>query len=593
MATGFEDEKISSELASRLLFSGYIIFRQKNLGIFNNLNKGMLESLGQSAADISGTFFAGSVKFLTELGSYLPVVSSYSLKENRIELRLDGSTRVTVQFTFALNEITVSSDDGDTKREELVGKFPQGRFLESAVLYLIGEELFGHGWNEKLARLQTLKVLPNRLNPDEYVVQPPPDYKVSWPQFLNLSNARHMAIALSYTPAELLKAVNEHVLSENEAGYLRIKDHAPHDGGVPYPLTPEERKERIVGCLIGGAIGDALGYPVEFLSAEKIFSSNPNGLRRFVPSLDANPGVISDDTQMTLFTADALLTWLKTSPSNPRRRSLQDLLVHSYLDWYTTQESFFGEASLGVVGSALLNERWLFARRAPGLTVMAALERAKDSADHYLPFEEAQNSSKGCGSVMRSSPFGLMYDWGLDQIYSEAVKASKITHGHNTAGVSAGALALIIRFVLEGGGLEESVFATLDFIEGHNDGDQGATYDSLLNAVLMSRSAPGNHQEIERIGAGWVAEEALSIAVYAALSYPGKDDIISALSLAVSHSGDSDSTGAICGNILGALHGIENFPQSLVTQVEGRETLSRVGTRLAQEIEKTRENRFA
>ena len=67
------------------------------------------------------------------------------------------------------------------------------------------------------------------------------------------------------------------------------------------------RKDKIRGSLIGGAIGDVLGYPVEFASYSNIKSMfGENGIARFVLN---NNGVaeISDDTQMTLFTANGLL----------------------------------------------------------------------------------------------------------------------------------------------------------------------------------------------------------------------------------------------------------------------------------------------
>ena len=63
---------------------------------------------------------------------------------------------------------------------------------------------------------------------------------------------------------------------------------------------------RCQGCLIGGAIGDALGYPIEFMSQESIFSKyGSDGLTDYV--LTNNIAQISDDTQMTLFTADAII----------------------------------------------------------------------------------------------------------------------------------------------------------------------------------------------------------------------------------------------------------------------------------------------
>ncbi len=70
-----------------------------------------------------------------------------------------------------------------------------------------------------------------------------------------------------------------------------------------------------------------------------------------------------------------------------------------------------------------------------------------------------------------------------------------------------------------------------------------------------------------------MAEEALAIAVYCALRHPEHGGMLDALALAVTHSGDSDSTGAICGNILGAAHGVSAVPPELVFEVEGRDTV--------------------
>lgn len=78
---------------------------------------------------------------------------------------------------------------------------------------------------------------------------------------------------------------------------------------------------------------------------------------------------------------------------------------------------------------------------------------------------------------------------------------------------------------------------------------------------------------IESLGGRWVAEEALAIAIYAALAHSGPDEVLDALALAVTHSGDSDSTGANCGNILGALHGEAALPPELAFEVEGRGTI--------------------
>ena len=97
-------------------------------------------------------------------------------------------------------------------------------------------------------------------------------------------------------------------------------------------------------------------------------------------------------------------------------------------------------------------------------------------------------------------------------------------------------------------------------------------------AVVLALSDQQPSQAIvEGLGGAWIGEEALAIAVYCALVYPRHDQVLEALSLAVSHGGDSDSTGAICGNILGALHAAAALPRHLVESVEGRMSIERLG----------------
>ncbi|MCH7669696.1 MAG: ADP-ribosylglycohydrolase family protein, partial [Acidobacteria bacterium] len=82
---------------------------------------------------------------------------------------------------------------------------------------------------------------------------------------------------------------------------------------------------------------------------------------------------------------------------------------------------------------------------------------------------------------------------------------------------------------------------------------------------------------VESLGGGWIAEEALAIAILVALT---ATDWHETLTRAVTHSGDTDSTGAITGNILGALWGDADLPTDWLNQLEGQPTI----TRLAEEL---------
>ena len=79
--------------------------------------------------------------------------------------------------------------------------------------------------------------------------------------------------------------------------------------------------------------------------------------------------------------------------------------------------------------------------------------------------------------------------------------------------------------------------------------------DIIDLAIELSKNDEDDLDNIHKLGEGWVAEEALGIALYCALKY--QNDFSKALQVSVNHKGDSDSTGAVTGNILGALIGFD------------------------------------
>ena len=328
------------------------------------------------------------------------------------------------------------------------------------------------------------------------------------------------------------------------------------------------RSERILGCLLGGAIGDALGAPVEFWSYERIAREFPGGVRTYLPSGYGDLlGLITDDTQMTLFTLEGLLRAKQDPSLDPT------VEVHrSYVEWWTTQT--LGAPPQDADPGSLATEVWLYSRRAPGVTCMSALQQTVQNGQLG---EAADNDSKGCGAVMRSAPFALM---GVDNAAELAMQAAALTHGHPSGQVSAGALVVMVESLLAGEAFPGSIGAAVDWCDGVAGGQE--TREALMRALAADRlgSAPAA-ATIERLGAGWVGEEALAIAVSCVLSFSERDEVLDALSLAVSHGGDSDSTGAICGHLVGALHGVQALPEDLLRPLEGAASLRRFASSIS------------
>ncbi|MFK4084474.1 ADP-ribosylglycohydrolase family protein [Kribbella sp. NPDC020789] len=340
---------------------------------------------------------------------------------------------------------------------------------------------------------------------------------------------------------------------------------------------------RVRGCLLGGAIGDALGAPVEFESGRKILAQHPGLLRTFVSGgAGWPPGTVTDDTQMTLFTVEGLIR-----ASVRAHRGLGMTLApvhHAYDRWLDTQQL---SGPSGERDGWLQAEQWLYARRAPGNTCLSALLGARRGGPRITQYDvQAANDSKGCGGVMRVAPFGLMPEaFSTEWVFDAAATTAGYTHGHPSGKLASGALAATIHEICGGATLEAALDTTAALLatrKGHEE-----TSTALAAARQAASGSSHGPDRVEQLGGGWVAEEALAIPVYVALIHQEPEQMLDALALAVSHGGDSDSTGAICGNILGALHGEAALPAELAAAVEGRAVILQLADDFVDEFTRT------
>lgn len=337
-------------------------------------------------------------------------------------------------------------------------------------------------------------------------------------------------------------------------------------------------EQRVLGCLLGGAVGDALGAPVEFLSLTQIRECfGPDGILDYAPAY-GGIGTITDDTQMTLWTAEGLLRHEaeeREDSSRGRSRSSRNgavATVHrAYLRWLKTQgmesrDDGFNSAVRESPGW-LLGVKELHSCRAPGNTCLSALV----SPGMGTP-RNPKNDSKGCGGVMRVAPVGL-YAESPERAFDLACEIAALTHGHPTGYLASGCLAALIAELLGGTGLREAVERAMGILVEKPEHEE--TTGCLQRALALADNGGDPMPEaIEQIGAGWIAEEALAISVHCALAHP--EDFASAVLLAVNHSGDSDSTGAITGNILGALLGQDTIPDEWLDRLELRQVIETV-----------------
>jgi ADP-ribosyl-[dinitrogen reductase] hydrolase len=350
---------------------------------------------------------------------------------------------------------------------------------------------------------------------------------------------------------------------------MQARDLAANCRHIPDPAT----RDHFYGCLLGGAAGDALGAPVEFMSRDKIIAQfGDGGIRDMVP-VYGRIGAITDDTQMALFTAEGLLrAWVRQSSRGICHPP--SVIATAYLRWLHTQ-GMDHPHHRHCLNGWLIQQKELFAQRAPGNTCLSALQAIKTAGDR------ARNNSKGCGGVTRVAPVGMMMA-GLTlsdptrKSFSLACDVAAITHGHPTGQLAAGAFAAIINQLLIGVSLVESIDAALLLLQekpGHAE-----TSGAIRQAIKFAVESPNSTDALRTIGMGWVADEALAIGLYCALCAM---DFEAGVILAVNHDGDSDSTGLIAGHLLGAIHGVSGIPQRWLEPLELRTVLEDVADDLA------------
>lgn len=323
--------------------------------------------------------------------------------------------------------------------------------------------------------------------------------------------------------------------------------------------------DRVRGTLLGGAIGDALGWPIEFRSLAQIREQHGDaGVTGFAPDYGP-PQQVTDDTQMTLFTAEGLLRC-------PPGADIAPVMRRALLRWRHTQNA---QAPGTAPDGWLSNHRFLYAVRAPGDTCLSGISRQSQGYVAPAPMGHpgpVNAHSKGCGTVMRSAPFGLVGS-GPDAAFETAARCAQLTHGHPTGYLAAGAFGALVDRVMSGFDLRKALRETIIQVASMPRGTQTAT--ALERALTLADTEPPTSEVVQQVGAGWIAEECLAIAVHCALRAE-TEGVRAALLLSVNHSGDSDSTGAVAGNLLGALHGLSGLPHGWAAAVEGRDVLIQI-----------------
>jgi ADP-ribosylglycohydrolase len=303
--------------------------------------------------------------------------------------------------------------------------------------------------------------------------------------------------------------------------------------------------DRARGLLFGLALGDALGWPVEFMSRPEILARYGRGGIAAPPI----PALYTDDTQMSIAVAEALI-----EAGHRDLDVLMGAVARHFIGWKRDPTT---------------------PQRAPGATSI----RGVNALERGAPWRESGvRDSKGCGACMRVAPVGFVYRHEPGRLQAVARAQGVLTHRHPTSDAACIAAAYAIKLALEG--VEPGEFADhiLKFIGGVAP-EFDAALERAAEAQQWSDEETALHHVGPTRGGGWIAEEAVAMALFCVVKHP--DDYIAAVRLGANISGDSDSVASIAGGILGARLGTAAIPTDWLAALENRDYLADLADRLA------------
>jgi ADP-ribosylglycohydrolase len=329
-------------------------------------------------------------------------------------------------------------------------------------------------------------------------------------------------------------------------------------------VTVTDRKAS--GSLYGLAYGDALGKPTEFLRyAEILARYGATGPQE----LAGNPALVTDDTQMTLAVADALLDAVSFDAA-----TLEPQLRQRFIEWAASDDN----------------------NRAPGMTCMRAIGRLAEG----LPWQQAtEHGSKGCGANMRVAPVGLVPGLPDADRAGAAQLQAALTHGHPTALAASDLTAFAVHWLREGLApadlpavlrarcVDQRHVYRGDWLDGLWERPGATTPEAFIERGwqeclgvldrLDAALARGDRDSDPCLatGEGWIAEEALATSLLCFLLFV--DAPVAALGRAAATSGDSDSIACLAGAFAGAAYGMDVWPAEWAERIEYRAELERIG----------------
>lgn len=282
-------------------------------------------------------------------------------------------------------------------------------------------------------------------------------------------------------------------------------------------------EDRVIGCIIGGALGDSIGAESE--GASRRTSILPSQL------------FVTDDTQLTVATCEAIVETRAVSPES---------IAQSFARW-------FRERRITGIGASTLKS----------LTELEA-------GVHWAMAGSSGERSAGNGAAMRIAPLAFFLDPDIDSQRRTIRDVCRITHRNDEAYLGALAILRAIRHVSAGNELDFEFLSLL--VHQLPDSNMRDRLSHCADGALTL------DQYLDRFPATGYVVDSVPLSIVAAI---GCSDFLATLQILVNRAADTDTIASMFGQIYGTARGTGSLPAEIVGRIVGIEAIREMAERLA------------
>ncbi len=309
-----------------------------------------------------------------------------------------------------------------------------------------------------------------------------------------------------------------------------------------------DKLEIIKGAILGHAVADALGVPVEFMSREQL-RKNPVCDMREYGTHKQPKGTWSDDTSMTLCTLASI----------SEKKAIDEEDIMKRFGWWMNGDYMQPHGKLFDIGYTTQNAIWQYLY-----------------GDRY-PYGSQDEGSNGNGSLMRIIPVSLYHHFkneGIEKRQKDIQDISSLTHAHKRSVIGCGIYDFVLEELIKNPCKEAIIIGLNNAYAYYKNEKEIKAYNRLFEQGF-------EHLDESKIKSSGYVVDTLEASIWCLLITKSYEECVLK---AVNLGEDTDTVGAVVGGLAGVLYGYASIPQNWLDSLAKREMIEKLCEDLANSL---------